>query len=193
MAAWSSSWAWLILPVLVAVEDGAVGGFVGGDGGFAGLPGSGCSEEDAVPVVVGEGFAVVVPEGVELAGGPGALAGEGELLDVGEAEVVVGVDLAVIVDGGGDPCFDASVGEGGDDFGEAAGGVGGVAPGYGDGAILEGFRHGLELGGGVLGDVSPEDEAAVEGLEGGDDLLHEVEVDGGSAAGVDVGFGLAYA
>ena len=31
----------------------------------------------------------------------------------------------------------------------------------------------------------------MEGLERGDDLLHETEVDGGAASGVDVGFGLA--
>ncbi len=41
------------------------------------------------------------------------------------------------------------------------------------------------------GDVSPEEEFAVEGLEGGDDLLHEVEVDGAEAACVYVGLGLA--
>ena len=177
----------------VAVEDGAEGLLEGGDEGLAGLPGGGGSEEKAVPVLVGEGFAVVVPKGVELAGGPGALAREGELLDVGEAEVEVGVDLAVVVDGGGDPGFDSGVGEGMDDFAKPADGVGGVAPGDGDGGVLEGLGHGFELGGGVLRDVSPEEEAAVEGLEGGDDLLHEVEVDGGAAAGVDVGFGLAYA
>jgi hypothetical protein len=33
----------------------------------------------------------------------------------------------------------------------------------------------------------------MEGLERGDDLLEEVEVDGGEGAGVDVGFGLAEA
>jgi hypothetical protein len=37
---------------------------------FAGLPGGGSAEEDAVPVHVGEGFAVVVPESVELARAP---------------------------------------------------------------------------------------------------------------------------
>ena len=87
----------------VAVEDGAVGGLEGGDGGFALVPCGFGSEEDAVPVVVGEGFAVVVPDGVELAGGAELLAVAGELLDVGEGVVPVGIDAGPVVDAGGDP------------------------------------------------------------------------------------------
>ena len=56
---------------------------------FAGLPGGGGAEEDAVPVVVDEGLAVVIPDGVEDAGGVLALAFGDELLDVDEGVVVV--------------------------------------------------------------------------------------------------------
>ena len=80
-------------------------------GGLAGLPCGGGAEEDAVPVLVEEAFAVVVPDGVELAGRAELLAVAGELLDVVEAEVVVGVDDAEVVDAGRDPGLEAGVGE----------------------------------------------------------------------------------
>jgi hypothetical protein len=66
----------------VAVEDLGVALLEVVDGGFAGLPCGGGAEEDAVPVLVDEAFAVVVPDGVELAGCAEALAVAGELLDV---------------------------------------------------------------------------------------------------------------
>jgi hypothetical protein len=69
----------------VGVEGCSVAGLEVGDGSFALMPGGLGSEEDAVPVVVGEGFAVVVPQGVELALDAKLLAVEGELLDVGRA------------------------------------------------------------------------------------------------------------
>ena len=127
----------------VAVEDGSEGLLEGGDGRLTCLPGGCRSEEDAVPVLVSEGFAIVVPEGVELAAGTKALAVAGKLLDVGEAEIVVRVDLAVVVDGRGDPGFDSRVGEGVDDLAETTGRVWRVAPGDGDGGVLEGLRHGF--------------------------------------------------
>ena len=67
-AAISSSCAWLSVAGGVAVEDLGVALLEGFDGGFAGLPGGGGAEEDAVPILVEEAFAVVVPDGVELAG-----------------------------------------------------------------------------------------------------------------------------
>ncbi len=156
------------------------------------LPCGGCAEEDAVPVLISERFAVVVPKGVELAGGAHALAFAGELLDIFEGELLVGVDLAVVVDGGRNPGLEARVEEGFDLRAEAARRVGCIAPGDGDGLGFEGGGQGFEQGGGVVGDVAPEENLAMEGLEGGDDPLEEVEVDGAEGAGVDVGLGLAY-
>ncbi len=175
---------------LVVVEDLGVGLLELGDGGLAVLPGGGGAEEDAVPILVEEAFAVVVPDGVEGAGGAEALAVADELLDVEQGEGVVGVDLAVVVDAGGDPGLEAGVGEGGEELVVAVG-LGGVDPGDGDGGLLEAGRELLEEVGGVLGDVAPEEELAVQRRERGDEALHVVEVDGGEAAGVDVGFGLA--
>ena len=82
----------------VAVEDLRVALLEGLDGGLAGLPGGGCAEEDAVPVLVDEALAIVVPDGVELAGCAQALAVAGELLNVVEREIVVRVDEAEVVD-----------------------------------------------------------------------------------------------
>ncbi len=84
------------------------------------------------------------------------------------------------------------VGEGGDPAGEAFG-LGVVLPCDGDGGLLEGWGELLDEVGVVHGDVSPEEELAVEGLEVGDDLLEEVEVDGAEALGVYGGFGLTFA
>ena len=67
------------------------------------MPGGLGSEEDGVPVGVEEGLAVVVPDGVELAGGSELLALRGELLDVGQGVVPVGIDAGPVVDAGGDP------------------------------------------------------------------------------------------
>ena len=60
-------------------------------------------------------------------------------------------------------------------------------------ASLKDVGHGFQERGFFVGDVAPEEELAVEGLEVGDDLLHEVEVDGAEALGVYVGLGLAFA
>ncbi len=69
------------------MEDLSVGVLEVGNGAFALLP-CGCgSEEDAVPVHVLEAFAVVVPDGVQLAVAAEALAVAGELLNVIEAVV----------------------------------------------------------------------------------------------------------
>ncbi len=76
----------------VSVEDCGVGGLECGDGGFAFVPGGFGPEEDAVPVGAGDGFSVVVPDGVELSGGSQGFALSGELLDVGEGVVPVGID-----------------------------------------------------------------------------------------------------
>ncbi len=176
----------------VAVEDLGVGLLELGDGGVAVLPAGGGAEEDAVPVLVDEALAVVVPDGVEDAGRAEALAVADEPLDVFEGEGVVGVDLAVVVDAGGDPGLEAGVGEGGEELVVAVG-LGGVDPGDGDGGLLEAGRKLLEEIGRVLCDVAPEEELAVQRLERGDEALHVVEVDGGEAAGVDVGLGLAEA
>ncbi len=180
------------MPVTSPWKTWREGGLEGGDGGFALVPCGFGTEEDAVPVVVGEGFAVVVPDGVELAGGSEFLAVVGELLDVGEGVVPVGIDAGPVVDAGGDPGLEVGVGEGRDEAGEAAG-LRVVLPGYGDGGVLEGVGHGFEERGFFVGDVTPEEELAMEGLEVGDDLLHEVEVDGAEALCVYGGLGLAFA
>ncbi len=143
-------------------------------------------------VVGGEGFAVVVPDGVELAGGAQLHAFAGEALDVGEGVVPVGVDAGPVVDPGCDPGFDAGVGEGLDVFGVA--GLGGVVPpGDGDGVLFELLGEGFDEVGGALGDVAPPEESAVKGLQGFVDLLEVVEVDGAEALRVYGGFGLAVA
>ena len=111
--------------VVVAVEEGAVGLLEGGDVGGAGLPGGGGTEEEGVPVVVGEGFAIVIPGGGEDAGGVLAVAFCDELLDVDEGVVEVGPDGGPVVDAGGDPGLDAGLGVGGEERGEAVFWVGG--------------------------------------------------------------------
>ena len=176
----------------VAVEDLCKGLLELRDRAFAGLPGGGSSEEDSVPVVGGEGFTVVVPNGVELAGGADFLAVAGELLDVEQAVVVVGVDAGPVVNARGDPGLKAGVGVGLEVLQKAVR-VGVVLPADGDGVALELRGHGLEEVGRILRDVTPEKEAAVERAEGGVDLLHEVEIDLAEAVLVDGCFGLAYA
>ena len=59
-------------------------------------------------------------------------------------------------------------------------------PAYGDGVLLELRGHALEEVRGIFGDVSPEEQAAVERTQGGVDLLHEIEVDLAEAFGVNV-------
>ena len=90
-------------------------------------------------------FAIVVPDGVELAGRAELLAVAGELLNVVEAVVVVGIDARPVVDAGSDPGLKAGVGEGRDEAVEALG-LRVVLPGDGDGGLLEGLRHLLERG-----------------------------------------------
>ena len=93
----------------VAVEDLRVALLEGGDGDSPGCQAAVAPKRMPYQFMVGEGFAVVVPEGVELAGGAVFLAVAGELLDVFEHDGLVGVDLAVVVDGGRNPRFDAGV------------------------------------------------------------------------------------
>ena len=94
--------------------------------------------------------------------------------------------------GGRDPGLKARINKGRQQPGEAAR-LRVVAPGDGDGLVLEGLREGLQQVGRVLRDVSPEEQAAVQRLERGCDLLHEVEIDRSEAARVHVGLGLAHA
>ena len=122
-----------------------------------------------------------------------ALAFGDELLDVVERVVGVGPDRGPVVDAGGDPGFDAGLGERRDVACEALGGVRGVDPGYGDGVLLEGGGEGFEEVGAAFSDVAPEKNFAVQGRERGINLLQKVEVDGAEAARVYVGFGLAEA
>ena len=122
-----------------------------------------------------EAFAVVVPDGVQLAVAAETLAVAGELLNVIEAVDVVGVDAAPVVDAGGDPGLKAGVGEGLDVAVEAVG-LRVVGPGDGDSGVLEGLGHGLDEVGRMVGDVAPEEELAVQRLERLDDAVHELEV-----------------
>ena len=56
---------------------------------------------------------------------------------------------------------------------------------------LKDCGSGFEQVGRVLRDVAPEEQPAVQRLQRGDDLLHEVEIDRAEPARVDVGLGLA--
>src|SRR5215472_254554 len=89
------------------------------DAAFALLPAGGCAEEHSVPDLIEEGFALIVPHGSDGAFCAHALAVADEALDVAEGDVVVGIDLEPAVDAGGDPGFEARVGEGLDVFVEA--------------------------------------------------------------------------
>ena len=110
------------------------------------------------------------------------------------ASLLLGQTRGPVVDAGGDPGFDAGLGEGRDVACEALGGVGVYHQATAMVFCLKDCGRDLRRSGlPGLGDVAPEEDFAVEGGEGGVDFLEEVEVDGAEAAGVDVGFGLAEA
>ena len=169
----------------VAVEDVAEGGLVGCGVALAGLPACCGSEENAEPVLIEEALAVVVPDGGELAGAAEALAGFDEAGDVVERDVAEGIDLPPVGVAGRDPGFDAGVFEG-QNVAVVAVFVP-VDPGDGD-HVFGDAGDGGGVGG---GDVAPEEQAAVQGSEGGVDGGEEVGVDGAEAALVDVGLGAA--
>ena len=169
----------------VAVEDGAEGGLVGRGVRLAGLPGGCGAEENAEPVLVVEAFAIVVPDCHELAGAAEALAGGDEARDVVEGGAFDGEDLTPVGVAGSDPGFEALLLEGQDVVVVAV--FVPVDPGDGDHVLGDAGD-----GGGVgVADVAPEDEAAMEGCEGGVDGVEEVAVDGAEAALIDVGLGAA--
>ena len=101
------------------MEAFAVRGLEGGDRGLAFVPRGFGAKEDAVPVVVGKSFTIVIPDGVELAGGAELLTLRSELLDIRKALVVVGIDARPVIDTGGDPGLDMSVGKWSDERSEA--------------------------------------------------------------------------
>jgi len=166
----------------VAEEEAGEGVAVGRGGGEAGLPACGGTEDDAEPILVEEAFAIVVPDGVEDAGGAEALAGFDEAGDVVEGIVAERVDEAPVGVAGGDPGFNAGLFEGEDVVVVAV--FVPVDPGDRDHVFGE-----MGDGGGVAGgDVAPEEDAAIEGSEGGVDLGEEVGVDGAEAALGDIFF-----
>jgi hypothetical protein len=174
----------------VAMEACAVRRLEARERGLPFVPRGFGAEEDAVPVVVGKSFPIVIPDGVELAGGPELLTLRGELLDVCKALVVVGIDARPVIDAGGDPGLDMSVGKRSDEAREAFR-MGLVLPGNRDGVLFEVIGELLQEGGIVHGNVSPEEQLALEGLEVSHDLLQIIEVDGPGTAGVHLRLGPA--
>src|ERR1700733_14992086 len=66
----------------------------------SGLPGRGCAEQYAVPVLLKQAFAVIVPGGVEHSSAVSRLPVADKTLDVAQCGVVVWIDASPIADSG---------------------------------------------------------------------------------------------
>src|SRR5277367_4750340 len=158
------------------MEDWAEGLLVLRDAALALLPAGGGTENHAVPDLIEEGLALVVPHGGDGAFCAHALTVADKALNIAQGDVVIGINLEPAVDSRRDPGFEASVGEGLDVFVEAGFGV--VPPGDGD----EIFRQALDLFGVVHGDVAPEEDFLLQRRELIGNSEQEVDVDGAEAA-----------
>lgn len=136
-----------------------------------GLPGSGRSEEDAVPVFIEDALAIVVPHGVQHAFRAEPLAVAHKVLDIDEANVAVRIDAAPVVDAGGDPDLHTGAVEGLNVFVEVGFRV--VDPGNADHVFGQGGDE-IRV---VPGEVAPEEYALAGGLDDAVDLSQKIDVD----------------
>jgi len=97
---------------------------------LARLPGGHRAKQHAVPILVEEALAIVVPHGVDGSGGPQALTGADEALNVPERGSRDRIDFVPIGVAGSYPGLDAGLGKGLYHLVEAGGDP--VIPGHGD-------------------------------------------------------------
>src|SRR3954470_5044587 len=134
------------------------------------LPPGGRAEQIAVPRLIEQRFAVVVPGSIDHPRGAESLAVAHETLDVDDCVGVVGIDSIPAAHAGRDPGFHSDVAKWLDE--SDVRGISPVSPWNRD----EIFRNGVHQLGRAEGDVAPEQELLPTRTEHVDDLPQKIEI-----------------